>query len=236
MEDVITARVNYGLLDRSGAPVRLRLSSTVVRVKHLGGPDSAREVEVTYVRGGKAETVRAEHVLLACYNRMIPYLCPEMSQTQKEALSYGVRRVNLYNNVLIRDWTSFAKLGVRSISCPGMFHGGFSLGRNQVFGDYTGPRTPEEPMVVRMSQDLLGPGKTEREQQAAGREELLATSFETYERRIRDQMGRALAGGGFDPARDIVRGHHGEPLGARVRLPVQRVVRADRVGAARRGR
>ena len=204
MEDVITARVNYGLLDRAGAPVRLRLSSTVVRVKHVGEPDSAREVEVTYVRGGKAETVRAAHVLLACYNRMIPYLCPEMSLTQKDALAYGVRRVNLYNNVLIRDWTAFAKLGVRSISCPGMFHGNFSLGRNQVFGGYTGPRTPQDPMVVRMSQDLLGPGETEREQQSTGRLELHATSFETYERKIRDQMARGLAGSGFDPARDIV--------------------------------
>ncbi len=204
MEDVITARVNYGLLDRSGAPVRLRLSSTAVRVKHLGDPDSAREVEVTYVRGGKVETVRAAHVVLACFNRMIPYLCPEMSQTQKEALAYGVRRPNVATNVLIRDWTAFAKLGVRSISCPGMFHGGFSLGRAPAFGGYTGPRTPEDPMAVSMSQEPLGPGETEREQQATGRQELLATTFETYERKIRDQMARALAGSGFDAARDIV--------------------------------
>ena len=27
--------------------------------------------------------------------------------------------------------------------------------------------------------------------------------FETFERKIRDQLGRALGGGGFDPARDI---------------------------------
>jgi spermidine dehydrogenase len=31
----------------------------------------------------------------------------------------------------------------------------------------------------------------------------LTTSFETFERNIREQLGRALAGGGFDPARDI---------------------------------
>ena len=29
------------------------------------------------------------------------------------------------------------------------------------------------------------------------------TTFETFERNIRDQLGRTLAGGGFDPARDI---------------------------------
>jgi spermidine dehydrogenase len=31
----------------------------------------------------------------------------------------------------------------------------------------------------------------------------MATPFETFERKIREQLGRALAGGGFDPARDI---------------------------------
>jgi spermidine dehydrogenase len=33
--------------------------------------------------------------------------------------------------------------------------------------------------------------------------ELQATSFEVFERRVRDQLGRMLEGGGFDPARDI---------------------------------
>ena len=32
---------------------------------------------------------------------------------------------------------------------------------------------------------------------------MLATSFETFERQIRDQLGRTLGPGGFDPARDI---------------------------------
>jgi spermidine dehydrogenase len=32
---------------------------------------------------------------------------------------------------------------------------------------------------------------------------LLATSFETFERNIRDQLARTLGAGGFDPARDI---------------------------------
>ena len=36
-----------------------------------------------------------------------------------------------------------------------------------------------------------------------GPAELLATPFETFERRIRNQLGRMLAEGGFDPARDI---------------------------------
>src|SRR5262249_27793427 len=34
--DVVTARVDYGHLDRPDSPVRLRLNSTVTRVAHLG--------------------------------------------------------------------------------------------------------------------------------------------------------------------------------------------------------
>ena len=36
----------------AGAPVRLRLNSTAIRARHLGEPESARQVEVTYLRGG----------------------------------------------------------------------------------------------------------------------------------------------------------------------------------------
>ena len=38
---------------------------------------------------------------------------------------------------------------------------------------------------------------------AAGKQELLGTPFETFERNVRDQLGRMLGDGGFDPARDI---------------------------------
>ena len=41
------------------------------------------------------------------------------------------------------------------------------------------------------------------DQHRAGRLELLSTSFESFERRIRDQLGRILGPGGFDPARDV---------------------------------
>src|SRR3569833_3317230 len=54
-------------------------------------------------------------------------------------------------------------------------------------------RTPCKPNV----------GLSEHEQNKAGRQELLETSFATFERNIREQLSRTLAGGGFDPGRDI---------------------------------
>ena len=64
----------------------MRLNSTVIRVLHVGDPKTARQVEVTYVRGGKAYTVRANDCVLASWNMMIPYLCPELPEAQKAAL------------------------------------------------------------------------------------------------------------------------------------------------------
>src|SRR4029077_6937273 len=47
------------------------------------------------------------------------------------------------------------------------------------------------------------PGLSEHEQNRAGRAELLATSFATFERKIRVHLGRTPGGGAFVPARDI---------------------------------
>ncbi len=54
-----------------------------------------------------------------------------------------------------------------------------------------------------MTRTPCKPGLPEFDQNRAGRAELLVTPFETFEREIRDQLGRTLKDGGFDPARDI---------------------------------
>ena len=204
LEDSIMAHLDYSRLDRDGSPVRIRLNSTVVRVQHRGSPENASEVEVTYVgQDGTAKTVRADHIVMACHNDMIPYICPEMSPEQKSALGYGERMPIVYTNVLIRNWTAFTNLGVRSVTCPGMYHSNFSLGRALEIGDYNPPRSPEDPMVLHMTRTPCVPGLPKKEQHRRGRQDLLETTFETFEQSIRDQIGRSLSGGGFDPARDI---------------------------------
>jgi spermidine dehydrogenase len=70
-------------------------------------------------------------------------------------------------------------------------------------GDYHCPTSPEEPIVVHMVKTPCKPGRPAREQHRLGRMELFSTPFDTIERKIRDQMTRTLAAGGFDPARDI---------------------------------
>jgi spermidine dehydrogenase len=203
LDDSITSRLAYDRIDRAGSDARIRLNSTVVSARHLGDPDAAREVEITYVRGGKAEKVRADHCVMACYNGVIPHLVPEMSDEQKTALMYGVKMANVYTNVLIRNWTAFTNLGISGASAPGMYHTGVRLGRSVQFGDYQPSTSPDDPMILHMSRVPCAPGRPKKEQHRIGRADLLATTFETFERNIRDQLGRTLQGGGFDPARDI---------------------------------
>ena len=73
------------------------------------------------------------------------------------------------------------------------------------FGGYEFSHGPDEPIVVHMERfaSKRDAGLAPREQHRVGRHELLRTSFETMEREIRSQLGGMLAGGGFDPARDI---------------------------------
>ncbi|HLK33103.1 MAG TPA: FAD/NAD(P)-binding protein [Terriglobales bacterium] len=202
-EDVVTAKVDYSRLDREGSPVRIRLNSTAVEVRHAGGADSAKEVEVTYALQGKAYKVRGKGVVLACWNMMIPYLCEDMPEKQKKALRYGSKVPLVYTTAAIRNWSAFQKLGVQRVFCPGMYHSSLSLDYPTSLGGYKFPTSPEEPMLVRMTRTPCSPGMSARAQQMAGRYDLFATPFSTFERNIRDQLGRVLGGGGFDPARDI---------------------------------
>jgi spermidine dehydrogenase len=206
LDDVVTARFDYGALDTGDSPVRIRLNSTAVNVRHRGDPENATEVEVTYVTGDRAYRVRGGRCVMACYNVAIPYICDELPAAQKEALSLAVKAPLIYTNVLIRNWTAFVRLGMRGARCPGSYFESINLTEPCSIGAYHHSSKPEEPVVLRLFRAPLDPrlrGQPAPDQWRAGRTELLTTTFETFERNIRDQLGRILSAGGFDPARDI---------------------------------
>src|SRR5439155_26997158 len=82
MEDLVTAKVDYSKLDMASSQsmAGIPLNTTVVRVRPVGEPKTAKEVEVAYMRGEKLQSVSAKACVLACYNAMIPYLCPELPE------------------------------------------------------------------------------------------------------------------------------------------------------------
>jgi spermidine dehydrogenase len=203
VEDVVTAPVHYERLDVDVSPVRMRLNSTVVRVRNVGNRNAATEVEVTYATGKQLFSLRANACVLACWNMTIPYLCPDLPEEQKEALHYLVKVPLVYTSVGLRNWKAFQKLAISNIHAPGAYWNSVSLNWPVNIGDYHSPRSPEEPILLHLSRTPCKPGLPAREQHKAGRMELLVTPFELFERKIRDQLSRMLGAGGFDAARDI---------------------------------
>ncbi len=210
MEDSVAAHVNYAMLDRPENAVRVRLGSTAIRVKHLGDPTTAKEVEVSYFnsRTRKVYRVRSSAVVMACFNAVVPYLCPELPDPQKQALHWAVRKPLVETAVAVRNWRAFRKLGVSDVSCPNMFFTSIALSQKVSLGDYRNPTNPDEPIIISMelSNAILekpGQGLSPHDQWRAARAELQSIPFETFERNIRSQLARVLGPGGFDPARDI---------------------------------
>ncbi len=204
MEDVGAARIHYAMLDRADQPARIRLNSTVLNVRHDGDADHASEVVVSYSRGGRMYDVRAKGCVMACWNMFIPYLIPDLPAAQKDALAYGVKGPLVYTSVGVKNWKAWQKLGVSHVDAPTMYHTELSLTEAVSLGELKHPQRPEDPIALHLVKIMAVPGKPRKEQHRLGRAELLTTTFETFERNIRDQLARTLGAGGFDPARDII--------------------------------
>jgi len=202
-EEMGTAMFDYGKLDLAGNPTRIRLSSIVTNVRHDGDPATADTVILTYMRGGKPEMVRGKSAILASWNMMIPYMMPELPATQREALAYGVKGPLIYTSIAVRNWRAFQKLGVASIDTPTMFHQTVALTEAASVGGLEHARNPDEPVALHLTKFMTKPGLPRRDQHRVGRAELLALSFEDFERETRKQLARILGPAGFDPARDI---------------------------------
>ena len=202
MDDVVSAVLDYQKLDRNQNACRIRLNSFVTDVRHLNNS----QVQISYVLGDQAYSVKSKNVVLACWNTMIPYICPEISSDQKEALAYGVKSPLVYSGVLLANWRSFVDAGISGVTAPGKKFSRSSLQASVTMGDYTTNRSPDDPIVLRMSAyfDVPNQGLNRREQHLAGRNEMLATSFNDFEFMIRDKLTRVLGSSGFDDERDIL--------------------------------
>jgi len=203
MEDVVLAKFNYAKLDDTDSAVRIRLNSTVVHVANVSDSSEGKGVHVTYVRGGQAHVVKGAKCILACWNMVIPYICPDMPQWQKEALAYNVKVPLVYTNVQLRNWKAFDQLKVHSVHCPGAFFSGVEMDFPVSMGGYHFTQSSDQSCLIHMQYVPVGPGATARDKQRTGRMKLLTMDFATFERNIRDQLGRMLGSAGFDPAGDI---------------------------------
>jgi spermidine dehydrogenase len=156
------------------------------------------------MHAGKTHSVKSKNVIMACWHNVIPYICDDFSDDQKEAMLYGIKAPRVYTNVLLRNGKAFEKLGISAITSPGLYHTTTSLHYPLEVGDYVAPKSMDEPVIVKMHRAPNAPGELRRDQLRLGRYDLLNTPFETFERNIRHQLQRTLGGGGFDAVKDIV--------------------------------
>jgi spermidine dehydrogenase len=217
MDDVVLARTRYEALDRPGNTVRIRLMSTVVRV--VNG-DGLVEIGVIANADRSLHRLRARHVVLACFNMLVPYALGGLPDAQAAALRQNVKLPLVYSNVLVRDWRAWQRLGVHEIYGVSSFHSRVKLDYPVSMGDYRCARDPAEPIVIHMVHVPSVPGVDDpRIAARAARRLLLGRRFEDYESAIRTDLTRMLGPGGFDPARDILaitvnRWSHGYSWGA----------------------
>ena len=201
MEDIVEARFDYSRLDRPESPVRLRLNSTAVKATNVDDG-----VEVSYVENGEAYTVRARHCVLACYNRIIPHLCPELPESQKESLKYAVKTPFAMANVLLRSGAAVNASSVVQHFCPGSFFEAVSQAPPVSLGGYRGGSKGDEPMVLWMAH-MPAPrnngSQNSRDLYRLGQHRLYTTPFSAYEAEIAKQLTAMFGSKGFDADRDI---------------------------------
>lgn len=199
---IASSPIDFAKLDRAGAPVRMRLGSTVIDVRHEGGPGAADHVVVTYVREGKIRKVRAKSVVMASGGWVNRNIVSDLPATHRAAYSQFHHGPVLVANVALRNWRFFDKLGVIAARWFEGLGWHVAVRRNVAFGR-SAALSPDDPIVLTFYIPFLRPDLPASAQGPAARASLLATSYAEFEYQIRQQMTEMFGVAGFDARRDI---------------------------------
>ena len=149
-EGLVSAKFDYQELDRNDRFTRIRLNSTAVEVRHRGAASTSDEVIVRYIKSGNHLEVSASHVVMACYNVMIPHIVTDLPTPQAEALSQQMKSPLIYTTVGLRHWRAFKEQGIGLAMCPGNMHQTLFMDFPVSMGGYQYTQKPEDPCVVQM--------------------------------------------------------------------------------------
>ena len=144
--------------------------------------------------------------MLACDHGIIPHLCPEMPENQKEAAAFQVRHPLLVTNVLIRSGEPFEKLGITGAYCPGRMHAKTWLIKGVNTAGYNVGSEIQGPVPV-MFWGMVAPPRPDapiHDQSRQSRRIMLRMTFEDYEREVRTVLDGMLGPAGFNAAEDIL--------------------------------
>ncbi|MCW3002776.1 MAG: dependent oxidoreductase [Conexibacter sp.] len=204
-DGVLNGAVHWPALDRAGQPTRIRVGATVSRVEHVGAPDSADRVDVTYAKGGRLYRARARRVVMASGGWVNKHVIAGLPTDLVQAYDQFQYAPALIVNVALRNWKFMHRLGITAARWFDDRGLGFvaNIRRQMVVGGYRAPVDPSDPTILTFYMGLYAPGRSAAEQGALGRAGLLGTSYAQYERTVRQQLAHQFLGAGFDPKRDI---------------------------------
>ena len=204
-ESLVNARFDYRQLDRKFQPTRIRLESTAVDVHHRGSTHTANDVVVRYVREDETLEVSATHVVMACYNMMIPHIVTDLPSHQASALGQQMKNPLIYTTVGLRNWRAFKEQGIGLAMSPGNMHQTLFMDFPVSLGGYEYTQTPDDPCVIQMiscpySEEV---GKPRAEQYKEARYRMLGRQFSDYESEIRAHLSGMLSSKHFNFDRDV---------------------------------
>jgi spermidine dehydrogenase len=202
-EGVLFGPVAFDRLDHPENPVRFRMGATVVRVEHEGALEAAENVRVTYTRDGEAHTLRGRSVVMASGGWVNKHVVRDLPEGHRRAYDAFAHAPVLVANVALTNWRFLERLGIAAAMWQDGFGFTCNIRRPMVVGDTAPPLDPDRPTVLTFYAPIYKPGLARKDQGVAARAELLGTSFDEYERQIREQMVEMFDPGGFDPGTDI---------------------------------
>jgi spermidine dehydrogenase len=204
LEDVLFGPVQWANLDRANQPVRIRLSSMVVDVRHVGSAESARQVRLTYYKDGKLRYVTAKKVIVAGQQHSNKRMLGDLPEHTAAAMDTFMHAPMCTVNVALRNWKFLEKLGAAAVRWFGDFGWFFTLRRQMLInGKAPMPLDPSKPTVVTMYNSFCLPGLPVAQQTVAARMKLFGMSFRDIETAVRTQFTKMFADYGFNADRDI---------------------------------
>ncbi len=147
-DDLVLTEFDYRALDKAENDTRIRLNSTVIEVKHVGPVDEAEAVAVTYILDGTAQRARAGNVILACWNMVIPFICTELPEAQKEALAQNVKIPYIFTNVMVKNWRAIKQSGIGAAYCPTSYYHILQCEYPVNMGGYEATENADDPMPI----------------------------------------------------------------------------------------
>lgn len=202
-EAIANNRVSLAIVDRQGSSCRMRLSATVVRVRHDADAARSTHVDVVYEKGGRLYRVRAQGAMLGTGSWVSKRIVTDLPGEYRAAMEQFLYAPTLIVNVALRNWRFLDRLG---ISAARWFDGfGFysTLIQPMVIGRRQAPFHPDKPIVMTFYVPIQFPELPLIAQGTAGRARLYGTSYADYERQILTQMQRMFGSAGFNARRDV---------------------------------